>query len=248
MTNGDSGTNKHSGWTSRRSRVAVTVFSCAVLAMMAISSCRKTSPAKENTGQQQAKAPQTVPVGVQSKEEQSCQEFVQKFYDWRVSLLVDGLFCRDTLKGTNASQEAIQEDEEECKVASAYRNAEKLSIEKELSPKLQHYLKLEEERQKKEEDPGLDFDPYLNTQDPSPKFVADGVHVSGNSCNALVHGYDLRGQKREEIMPELSRTNGGWIIENFHYKFDMHDGKPPQDDNLIHMLREYLGEEKYPSQ
>jgi len=227
-------------------RSAIIAIFCTLLAVLAISSCRKAHPAAENTVQKQAKAAQTVPVRALSKDEQSCKEFVQKFYNWQVSLLVDDLFCRDSLKGTRASQEAIQEDEEECKVASAFRNAEKLSIEKEVSPKILHYLKLEEDEQKKEEDPGLDFDPYLNTQDPSPKFVVDSVQVNNNRCDALVHGYDIRGQKREEIMPELSKKNGDWIIENFHYKFDMNDGKPPQDDNLIHMLREYLGEEKYP--
>jgi hypothetical protein len=231
----------------RQRRIAFNVFFCVILAIAIISSCRKEPTVSKNTDQQQANVAQAIPARAQSKEELSCQVFVQKFYDWRVSLLVDD-FCRDTLKGTNASQEAIKEDEEECKIASAYRNAEKLSIEKELSPELRHYLKREEEVQKKEEDAGLDFDPYLNTQDPSPKFVVDSVHVSGNRCDAMVHGYDLGGQKREEIMPELSRTNGGWIIENFHYKFDLNDGKPPQNDNLIHMIREYIGEEKYPAQ
>jgi hypothetical protein len=247
MTSGNSGRNQPTGLLRGRRYKAAKVFFCTALAMLAMTSCRRESPVAKNTAHQQASAAKAEPLHVQSKEEQSCQEFVQKFYDWRVSLLVDGLFCRDTLKGTNASQEAIKENEEECKVASAYRNAEKLNLQKELSPKLLHYLKMEEDVQKKEEDPGLDFDPYLNTQDPSPKFLVNSVYVSGNRCDALVHGYD-RGQQHEEIMPELSRTNGGWVIENFHYRFDMHDGKPPQDDNLIHMLREYLGKEKYPAE
>jgi hypothetical protein len=176
-------------------------------------------------------------------DEKSCQDFVQKFYDWRVSLLGD-LFCSHSLKGTLASEEEIHEQEEECRVASAYRNAEKLSLNQVLSPKLVHYLKREDAEQAKEEDAGLDFDPYLNTQDPSPKFVVDSVNVKGNRCDAVVHGYDILGKQREKVMPELSKTNGRWTIENFHYEYDGKDGNPPLNNDLIHMIREYVGEVK----
>jgi hypothetical protein len=179
----------------------------------------------------------------ESPDEKSCRAFVQNFYDWRISLIVD-MFCSNSLKGTHASQEAINSQEEECRVASAYRNTVKLSLDQVLSPKLLHYLEREEAVQAKEEDAGLDFDPYLNTQDPSPKFVVDSVRIDSNHCDAIVHGYD-QGEKREEVMPKLSETNGRWIIEDFHYKFNQNDGKPPQNDDLIHMIREYIGELKY---
>ena len=71
--------------------------------------------------------------------------------------LVD-MFCSNSLKGTHASQEAINNQDEECRVASAYRNAEKLSEDRGLSTKLLHYLQRYEAEQAKEEDAGLDFD------------------------------------------------------------------------------------------
>jgi hypothetical protein len=157
------------------------------------------------------------------------------------------MFCSNSLKGTRADQEAIDRQQAECRIASAYRNTEKLSINRVLSPKLKHYLDREEAIQAKEEDPGLDFDPYLNTQDPSPMFLVDTVRVNGDRCDATVHGYD-QGERREEVMPELSKKSGRWIFENFHYKIDYNNGKPPQDDDLILMLRQYVGEEKYPAQ
>ncbi len=157
--------------------------------------------------------------------------------------MIDDIFCSHSLKGPHASQEAIDAQEEECRIASAYRNAEKLSLDQVLTPRLQHYLKQEEAVQAKEKDAGLDFDPYLNTQDPSPKFVVDDVHVNGNRCDAIVHGYD-QGAQREEVMPELSKTEDRWIIENFHYKFDYNDGKPARGDDLIHLIRQYVGEVK----
>lgn len=175
----------------------------------------------------------------ESPDEKSCHAFVQKFYDWQISQLI-GMFCQHALKGSNASQEAIDSEEEQCRVASAYRSAAKLNLHRVLSPELQRYLNQEEAIQAKEEDAGLDFDPFLNTQDPSPQFIVDRVHVSGNRCDAVVHGYDS-GKQREEVMPELSRSSGRWVIVNFHYKVDLGDGKPPFDDDLIHMLREYIG-------
>jgi len=183
------------------------------------------------------------PKAPDSPDEISCRVFVQRFYDWRVSLNVD-MFCSNSLKGSRASQEAIDAQEEECRIASLYRHAEKLSPNKVLSRKLLHYQHREEAVQAKDvEDPGLDFDPYLNTQDPSPRFVVDDVRVNGNRCDAIVHGYD-GGKQREEVMPELSKAGDGWVIENFHYKIDYNDGKPPQNDDLIHMIREYIGEVK----
>jgi hypothetical protein len=182
------------------------------------------------------------PAPPESPVEKSCRVFVQKFYDWQVAQNI-GLFCSNSLKGTAATQESIDQQDAECKVASTYRNAERLRDDQVLGPKLRHYLKLEGDQQAKDEDPGLDFDPFLNSQDPSPKFVVDSVRVYGDRCDAVVHGYDL-GQKREEVMPEVSKASGRWIIVNFHYRFDLDDGKGPFDDDLIHMLRQYLGEVK----
>ena len=223
----------------------VIAFALVVSTVLNLSACKSKPHAlfSEQESDRLQSASSKVP---ESSDEYSCRATVQKFYDWRASLNVD-MFCSNSLKGTHASQEAINDQEEECRIASAYRNAEKLSLNQVLSPKLVHYLGREEAVQAKEEDPGLDFDPYLNTQDPSPKLIVDSVRVNGNRCDAVVHGSN-QGERREEVMPELSKRNGRWIFENFHYKFDYHNGKPPQDDDLIHMLREYVGEVKYPSQ
>ena len=205
-----------------------------------LSACRRNPPSASS----EPKPDQIQPAsknGSESPDQKSCRAFVQKFYDWRVSLLID-TFCPNPLKGTAADQEAISRADEECTVVSSYRNAEKLNPSRVLSPRLQHYLKREAQAQGPD-DPGLDFDPYLNTQDPSPRYLVDSVRVDGNRCDAVVHGYD-EGQQREEVMPELFRANGRWLIENFHYKFNYNDGKPPQDDDLIHMIREYIGEVK----
>jgi hypothetical protein len=77
------------------------------------------------------------PKAPDSPDEKSCRVFVQRFYDWRVSLNVD-MFCSNSLKGSRASQEAIEAQEEECGIASLNRHAEKLGLNKVLSRKLLH--------------------------------------------------------------------------------------------------------------
>ncbi len=191
-------------------------------------------------------APFTLRSQVLNQDEATCRAFVQKFYDWRVSLLID-MFCPNPLKGTAADQEAIRTADEECKAVSTYRNAEKLSLDQVLSPKLLQYLKREEAMQKKEGDAGLDFDPYLNTQDPSPKYVVGSIRVKDAHCDAVVHGYDQGGRQRDEIMPELAKISGRWYFENFHYHFESEPGQPAQNDDLVHMIREYLGDIPYPN-
>lgn len=219
----------------------VTPCAFVLCTLLGLSACKPKPHA--SSSEQISNQVQAVPSPAESQDEKSCRVVVQKFYDWRVSLNVD-MFCSNSLKGTRASQEAINNQEEECRTASAYRNAEKLRLDKVLSKKLLHYLKREEAVQaNNEEDPGLDFDPYLNTQDPSPRFVVDAVHVNGTRCDAIVHGYD-QGKQREEVMPELSKAGGDWVIENFHYKIDNNDGKPAQNDDLIDMIKAYIGEVK----
>lgn len=219
----------------------VVICALAVSALLILSACKSkpdtfSSPRKPNQAQSVSSN------HPESSDEQSCRVFVQKFYDWQISQMVGG-FCSHSLKGTSATQQAIDIEEEECRVASAYRNAEKLDLKQVLSPRLQHYLDRLEAVQAKEQDAGLDFDPFLNTQDPSPKFVVDSVRINRNRCDAIVHGYD-QGEQREEVMPELSKASGHWIIENFHYAIDQNDRRPTANDDLIHMIREYIGEVK----
>ena len=81
----------------------------------------------------------------------------------------------------------------------------------------------------------------MNTQDSSPKFVVNNVRIGGKRCDAIVHGYD-QGEQREQVMPELSKINGRRTIADFRYKFDQNEVKPYQNDDLIYMIREYIGE------
>jgi hypothetical protein len=78
---------------------------------------------------------------------------------------------------------------------------------------------------------GLDFDPFFNSQDPSPKFTVQSVHINGDHCRAGVRGVDA-GQLREDVEPELRAEAGRWVFVNFHYD----PGSSTVDVNLIDQL------------
>ena len=109
------------------------------------------------------------------------------------------------------------QDAESCKEAAKLGSVEKMSIEQVLSPKLKKLLDEDQAATAKEDGVGyLDFDPYLASQDPSPKFVVESVQVKNRRCDALVNGIQ-DGKKEEKVMPELAKTGEKWRFVNFHY-------------------------------
>ena len=105
-----------------------------------------------------------------NKNEASCRAFVQQFYDWYL-----GQGC-------------------------AWYDVAKLKPQV-LNSKLLKLLKKEDATQTacKCID-HLDADPFLNSQDPDPKYVVKGVTVANGRCNATVKG---AGEDAAEVRPEL---------------------------------------------
>jgi hypothetical protein len=136
--------------------------------------------------------------------EESCRQFVQRFYDWYVPIAVKG--------HTGPASD----------IALRRRSAV-------FAPDLYRRLKRESEIEAKSDDAGLDFDPFLNSQDPSPQFRVIKVDLKANVCLAEVNGF-LQGKKAEEVTPELTFSEGEWMFVNFHYT---------QSDllQLLHSLR-----------
>jgi hypothetical protein len=66
---------------------------------------------------------------------------------------------------------------------------------------------------------GLDFDPFLDSQDPSPSY---GIgNVKKNRSGYLIEIYNTLDEKKYEkrkIIISLHNTNGNWIFSNFFYK------------------------------
>jgi hypothetical protein len=265
MTSGDSGTNQPTGRARWQRRITATIVFSAVLAIAAISSCRKEPPAAKNTGQQQANVAQTVPekatqmngvkfepAHAQSKEEQSCQEFVQKFYDWYVSRELE-FECKH-LKDTH--HEDI-DSLNSCRRASEFHSVEVMRLEQALSPKLKRLLDDDYAAQAKaDEIVGMDGDPFLNgNAGVIYNYVVDSVQVKDGKCNATVNETGINGNGEEEgkiydrIVPELVKTDGKWMIANLHYHRNYSNGSKEvsEDDDLISWLKRLSDDRMKPS-
>ncbi|HUN89330.1 MAG TPA: hypothetical protein VMU28_11090 [Terriglobales bacterium] len=142
-----------------------------------------------------------------SPTEASCRVFVQGFYDWylpRASRSADAYPAVLKSKAQLFSPTLVQALKQDYAASKANPN----------------------------EVVGLDFDPFLNSQDPSTKFSVSRVKVTGTKCSTEVHGI-TDGVNNEEVHPELSFVNGNWQFVNFRYE---------QGSDLLSMLKSLKAE------
>ncbi len=67
---------------------------------------------------------------------------------------------------------------------------------------------------------GLDFDPFLNGQDPEKSYEVGEINREGRVYRANIYG--VRSGKRLDtyaVSAELSEENGHWVFVNFHYPY-----------------------------
>ncbi len=83
---------------------------------------------------------------------------------------------------------------------------------------------------------GLDFDPFLNTQDPCKRYEVGNTIQKGDSYWIEVYGIcSGKRSKKPDVWPEVVRTNGRWQFANFHYE---HEAKAyPDSDDLMGILK-----------
>jgi hypothetical protein len=127
----------------------------------------------------------------------SVRKFVQEFYEWYVPKAPD--LCTNSLE-----------------LALKHRSYV-FSIE------LFKALKEDSDAQARaREIVGLDFDPFLDTQDPCDRYELRGITRKGNTYLVEVFGvYPVRPSDRPDEMPdviaEVARRNGHWVFTNFLY-------------------------------
>jgi hypothetical protein len=121
--------------------------------------------------------------------QKSCANFVQSFYDWYIT--------------HPDSSRALKER------PSAF------------SPELSRRLKEDHEAQAKApgDIAGLDFDPFLNSQDPGDPYSVGRIKINDeNTCWAEVHIGSANKMSRDAIVAaELANNAGRWQFVNFHY-------------------------------
>ena len=95
-----------------------------------------------------------------------------------------------------------------------------------LTPALQRELKEDYDASAKSPDEivGLDFDPFLNTQDPCERYEVGKVTMHG-ADHASVEIYSVCEGKRSakpDVIADVVLANGVWQFENFEYP-DSHE-------------------------
>ncbi len=150
------------------------------------------------------------------------RDFVQSFYDWYVPLA----------QGENSVTASD--------LALKYQTSA-------FSPELYQALKEDSEAQAKAtEIVGLDFDPFLNTQDPCEHYEVGKIARKGEIYKIDVHSV-CSGKKSKEpaVVPEVMRKNGRWVFMNFVYENLIK--QYPNSADLMSMLKLLRQERQNPS-
>jgi hypothetical protein len=131
-------------------------------------------------------------------------EFVQKFYNWYVPFSAHSktLACKEVL---NAHPEYFSK--------ALYPMLKKNIADMERT----HGL-------------GLGFDPFLNSQDPSSKYVVGPADGTDEGYAMKVYSaQDGRKQSEPDVIAVVENQHNSWVLTNFHY--------PNQGTSLRQLLR-----------
>jgi len=141
--------------------------------------------------------PQGMPMlDAAASAEQSCREFAQSFYDWYAP----------ATQVPGASAEIVTQ-----------RRAELLS------PALLRALNADFAAQARAngELVGLDFDPFVGSQDPADHYAARGTKLNGSDCLVEVwrdSPNDTAAKSNQpDVVAELATASGRWKFVNFRY-------------------------------
>ena len=77
---------------------------------------------------------------------------------------------------------------------------------------------------------GLDFDPFLSSQDPWHRYEAGKATKAGAGYTVRIHGV-AKGKRRAapSLVVDVAPRGGHWVIKDFHY---------PDGDDLVADLRQ----------
>ena len=79
---------------------------------------------------------------------------------------------------------------------------------------------------------GLDFDPFLYTQDPSGGYTVGKTTIKGESCFVQL-AWPRQGSEKRDVIAELVYRHDQWVFTNFHYGKSAYS----QDENLVSILK-----------
>ena len=94
-----------------------------------------------------------------------------------------------------------------------------LKLKKEaFAPELFNALKADADAQAlSNEIVGIDFDPFLNTQDPQRRYEVRAITRMGIHCRTEVYGIGDEQKAYPDVAPDLVLYPDGWRFVNFYY-------------------------------
>lgn len=124
--------------------------------------------------------------------------------------------------------------------AAHHFNDDSIITSKVLTPVLSRALQEDLAASKKSPDEivGLDFDPYVNSQDPCDRYEVGNVTMHGTD-HASVEVFAVCEGKRSpkpDVIADVVFANGRWQFENFEY--------PEAHDNLLSVLKKLKQDRK----
>jgi hypothetical protein len=134
-----------------------------------------------------------------SSVQDSCQSYVQDFYNWYVA-------------GLNSDTYMEKRDATWVRAVKARKSAFSAAlagaIEEDGKEQARHPGKIV----------GLSFDPFFGTKDRDDRYVPGYVKVRGESCEVEMFGF-ANGERREDsnVTAELKWDRKQWRFVNFHY-------------------------------
>ena len=130
--------------------------------------------------------------------EAACKAAVQQFYDWYTPMV-----------------------RQERRTAPWDRAVKARSAS--FDPELRRWLAVDAAARARQPDDivGLDFDPFLNSQDPALKYRVQRITQVRSGYRAYVHAvYAGKVSPAPSAIPELALRRGRWVFLNFHFPVD----------------------------
>ena len=184
--------------------------------LLCLIACHKKTPAP---GLQNGAVapPLSVKTPVPSPEEQSCQGFVQGFYDWYWNRYAEPANSVDFDLHKLPNVETVLKRTPPV-----------------LSPELSQLLAdTEKKKQATHQIGNMDFDPFWGNQNAQGMYMVGRVLVTGDKCKARVG--------REGEIVEVQKAGASWVFVNFYYCFSAYDPTVERhcpDSDLVEILKQ----------
>ena len=130
--------------------------------------------------------------------EASCKAAVQQFYDWYAPLVWQKHRTAPWDRAVKARSSSFD-------------------------PELRRWLAVDAAARARQPDEivGLDFDPFLNSQDPARQYRVQRVIRGKSGYRAYVYAvYTGKVNPAPSAIPELALRHGRWVFLNFHFPVD----------------------------